>query len=138
MSFDANITLQTSKLCAAWTYALIAFAAFCTVYSVSGFLGLVLLLVIVCYGINALRHTAWRNAKTAITGIQHKSHQRWYLQNGALEKWLVHYKGVSFRNPRFIIATFEKLGDKRNITVVIPQDATTWHYYTHLLTRLWF
>lgn len=96
----------------------------------------ILLPVIACYGLNTLRQVAWRNTKTAIIRIQHQSHQRWYLQNGR-NKWLVLYKGVSIRSPRFIIATFEKLGDKRNFTVVIPFDATVRQSYTHLLTRLW-
>ena len=138
MSFDANITLQASKLCALWTYALIGFALFCTLYSVSMLWAFILIPVIVAYGLNELRHSAWRNAKTAIIHLQHKSHQRWYVQNGAFEKWLVLYNGVAFRSPRFIIATFKRLGDQRNITVVIPHDSTASQSYTHLLTRLWF
>jgi len=114
------------------------FALFCSFYSLPLLGACFLLPVILVYGVRVLRHFAWRNGKTAIMSIQHKSHQRWYLQNGRLEKWLVKYNGVAFRHPRFIIATFEKLGDRRNITVVIPQDATTCQHYTHLLSRLWF
>ncbi|MGE3320315.1 MAG: hypothetical protein AB7I18_13565, partial [Candidatus Berkiella sp.] len=90
------------------------------------------------YGFYELRNSGWRNSKNAIVALQPKTHQHWYLLDGQAKKWLVNYQGVAFRSPYFLLATFERLSDKRTFTVIVPKDATPKLSYTYLNFKLWF
>jgi len=116
----------------------IGFALACTFYAIPMIWALILTPFIVCYGFHELRNSAWRNGKNAIVALQLKTHQHWYLLAGHSNKWLVKYQGVAFRSPYFLLATFERLSDKRNFTVMIPNDATAKQSYTYLNFKLWF
>lgn len=138
MNFGDKITIQPSRQLTIWCVLQSIFALFCTLYALPFQWGLFVIPLIASYGFYELRNSAWRNSKKAIVALSHKTHQHWYLLDGQAKKWLVNYQGVAFRSPHFLLATFERLSDKRNFTVIIPKDATSKQNYTYLNFKLWF
>ncbi|MCS5711075.1 protein YgfX [Candidatus Berkiella aquae] len=137
MNLDCKIDLGRSKQLSCWLWLLSAFACFCTLYALPWFLALIILPLIIFYSLSLLRQQGWRNSKQAIIAIQRRRHATWYLQTASLQGWLVRYQGRAFRSPWLMIVTFQKITDKRNITVVITKDAVSSQHYTDLLAWLW-